>query len=145
MNVNIDKKKLKILIPIAALVMLLIIAAIALFTRPNLEMDDITEPQKMSVLMKYGLPTDGITSDLWEYNRCIEFYDVTIDMVEIDFESEKITFITLDESDYDAIVDAIKHYADFKSSTVISETYAYEDIEIETSGNNGISINFKFY
>lgn len=141
MKINMDKKKLKTLIPLAALVLLLVIATISLFVRPNLEMDDIKAPQKMSVLMQYGFPTDGFSGDKWEYVKCIKFHGVEVHRVEVDFNKEEITFY--DHSEDNAIADVIEHYADLKEDRDLIKAYAYDDMKIEVAFDD--MIEFKFY
>ncbi|MBR3592645.1 MAG: hypothetical protein IKL46_07310 [Clostridia bacterium] len=141
MKINTDKKKLKTLMPVAVLVLLLIIATISLFIRPNLEMDDIKAPQKMSVLMQYGFPTDGFSGDKWEYVKCIKFHGVEVRRVEVDFNKKEITFY--DHSEDNEIADVIEHYADLKEDRDLIKTYAYDDMKIEVCFDD--MIEFKFY
>ncbi len=140
-----DKKMFKILIPVAAVVLVIAIAAIIILPRPDLKLNDLKAPKKLAVLMKYGIPSSGITSDEWSYNKCIEFYGTKLDRCEIDFENEEITFSMLDEWNYDRIVDKIKDKADLESQNIIADTYSYNDIEITTFGDDGIFVIFEFH
>lgn len=144
-RMKMDKKMLKILIPIAAVVLVIAVAAIVILPRPNLEMDDMKSPTKMSVLMKYGIPSSGFGSDEWSYDECIKFYGIKLDRCEIDFSSKEITFGILDEWDYDRIVDKIENKADLESQNIIADTYSYNDIEITTFGDDGVFVEFKFH
>lgn len=138
---QLNKKTLKFLIPIVAIVLVIAIAAIVILPRPNLEIKDIKSPTKLGVLMRYGLPHHGFSGDKWTYaHYCIEFYGTKVNVCEIDFKSKEIKFEIMDDSDYNRVAEKIKSKADFEKADVVefknqvvSEEYSYKDAKITMS------------
>ena len=137
-----SRKKL-ILIPIAAVMVIIITMLTIIFIRPNLTISDLKEPNKVQAIFKYGIPT-RTNNDNWIYENNIKFYGNSVLNFSVDFEDKCIKIMPGDDEAENEIWARLDSAASLEYTDTIfhARHYRYKNITFDDTFESFIVLRF---
>lgn len=120
-------KQQVILIIVIAVVLVLGIFTAVILHRPNLTMSDFGEINKISAIIKFGIPTDINDDGDLIYRDCIKFYGVTLSFFNVNCDKGEYTIVENDEDKQSDIIHEIRKRCDYDGSSGIFSYFSYKD------------------
>ncbi len=123
-------KKTIILSCIGGVVLLLAIFVAAVLIRTDIKLDDLTvKPNKLTALLKFGLPR-SLTSDDWIYENCITIHGVEVDYFGVNFDDDSYWIFEYDENDQTELAELLTDECDYERSYSVYYEFSYKTLEI---------------
>lgn len=139
---KLSMKQVSLLIAGVLFLVIGILAAV-LLRHPNFKMSDFGEINKISAVIKFGMPSRVSDEGDLIYDDCIEFYGVTVRTFMVNCDDDEFTIFEYDDDKKTEISSAIMSHCDYESVGYSYMYYNYKDLKITTDNDGYVKIKVR--